>query len=162
MSHIIFYDSASPSAVPSGAYALVYVGGRYAWSQGEINRMRRVYRLTEIGEPSLMRQARGVAYEPGALTIEQVVACCHARHSYGHSDFTLYGSLDNLPPAVTALRENARGLPVRLHVADWDGDSNRRPEVEGQAAWAKQYLGNVHGGAYDLNVLYGVDDFQRP
>lgn len=171
--HKLIWDSTVPSNVPSGSLAIAYFLGRYEWSPGDISRMTAVYRLCEVGGQDwfrVMEYCRGVGVEPSAASVQDAIMACHARAQHGHDDFTVYTSLDtgtdpNYQPGmggiIGALRSHAPGLPFRVHVADADGNPNNRPVVDGVEAWAKQYLLNVAGGAYDLSVLFGEDDLVR-
>lgn len=169
--HKLIYDSTEALNVPPDVLCIAYFGGRFAWSESDVRRAHAVYRLTEMpGHPEWAPLCRGIAVELDAGTVADAVAHCHGRARAGHDDFTVYTSLkpggdhDHQPGMagiIQALRSQAHGLPFRVHVADWDGRPDNRPVVEGVAAWAKQHLGNVHGGAYDLSVLYGTDDLVR-
>lgn len=168
----VIWDSTEPANVPSGSFAIVYPFGKFAWSQRDVERMSAVYRLIDQPDrPDFMHDARGVAVEPGAVSVQMAIASCRQRWELHHDDFTVYTSLEAGPDPdfqpgmagiIEALRAHAPGRPFRIHVADWDGNPNNRPEVDGIAAWAKQYLPNIHGGIADLSALYGVNDLVRP
>lgn len=171
MHHALIYDSTNPYNLPPDVDCIAYIGGQFEWSEDAIRRARAVYRLCELqsGAADYMDRARGVGVEPGAATVQEAIKACHNRGRH-HDDFTVYTSLaqgndrDHQPGMrgiIDALRSNAPGLPFRIHVAAWDGNPNDRPEMDGVKAWAKQYLGNVHSGAYDLSVLYGENDLVR-
>lgn len=167
---IHFYDSASPQNIPSGSYAAVELTN-FPWDQEDIDRMHRIFRFVASGTPSFwMHKARGVDFEPGGDSLQQVIDACIARHTYKFDDFTVYGDENHMNnvngdgtggslPAV--LRQHAPGRPFRLWVAAWDGDPTARPVIDGVPAWAKQFQGGVRA-PYDVSALYGVNDFQHP
>ena len=170
MSDIHFYDSANPSAIPSGVYASVNIG---FWTQAEADRMRRVFHAVEFQNtsPSLARICRCIGVEPNAASVAEAIQFCIARHEFGRDDFTVYTSLGEgsdpthqpgMVGIINALRSNAPGRPFRLWIAEWDMNPGNRPEAEGVKAWAKQYVSEPGGHPYDLSVLYGVNDFIRP
>lgn len=157
---IHFYDSASPENIPSGAYAAAYVNG-YVWPPAEIDRMSRVIRTSVEGSAYWARYARVIDVENGAASPDDVIPFFYERARAGAHDATVYASLATLQESGIVSNLNAHGWKnPRLWVAEWDGNPAARPEVDGVKAWAKQYS-NV-GTRYDLNALYGTNDFLRP
>lgn len=149
---IHFYDSASAESVPSGVYAAVYINGDFAWSEHDINRMARVFRITVEPEAHWATQARCVDIEAGDVNPDDAMQFLIARHKR-NGDATAYCDRSTLPH----VQENVRlaKIQVRYWVATLDGTQ----DVTG--AWAVQYQGGIHS-AFDLSVLHGVNDFRQP
>lgn len=160
---IHFYDAASPHAVPSGVYAAVYVNG-FKWPEADVQRMRRVIRVSVEREASWARHARVIDVESGAALPEDVVPFLHERLSLGHHDGTAYVNRSNILDVherVVHERERTGNdhFLCRYWMATLDG--SQPTEYDRLHLWAVQYHGGM-SAAYDLSVLYGVDDFVKP
>lgn len=171
--YLRFYDSSEPAHVPSGVAAAYYVGG-FAWDKADIERMSRVFAITEVaGFPGFpveeaAKLARCIAVEPRACSLATAVEFGRARFALGYKDFTIYSSDERgddpdyqpgMQQIVTTMKQER--IYFRLHVAQWDNNPDNRPQYGNVAAWSKQFAGNLPQG-YDLNVLYGKDDLVRP
>jgi hypothetical protein len=151
---IRFYDSASPKNIPTGVYAAVYVNGRYAWPEADVDRMAKVIRISVGADPAWAAHARCIDVETGAATLEQAMAFVRERRNFGYDDATVYCDRSTLVALVEAF-EHAKIRPPYWWVATLD----QTQDVAG--AWAVQYQGGPHA-PYDLSVLHGVDNFHRP
>lgn len=158
MSHpaIHFYDAANPANVPSGVYAAAYING-FVWPQHDIDRMRKIIKISVERSPLWAEKARCLDIERGAALPEDAPPFVQHRinflraHGFHHNDAVVYVNRSNRGDVTERLQH--AGLAAHYWVATLDG-------TDIGDAWAVQ-LATIHG-AYDLSILHGVDDFRKP
>lgn len=154
---IHFYDASRPENVPSGVYAGVYVNS-FPWPQDQIDRMHRIFRISERREAFWAHKARCIAVEPGAAEPEDVVPFMAVRLSLGYHDGVAYVNRSNWDAVKMEIKDHEselRGFVPHYWVATLDGTQ----DVPG--AWAVQYEGGGNA-PFDRSILHGVDNFVRP
>jgi hypothetical protein len=146
---LLMADSATPQNIPSswdGAVA-AYINEAYAWPDAQIDRFRRVIRISVNGDPAEARRARVIDVERFAASPADAPPFIRERMRLGHNDATIYCSRDTVP----AVQQACGRLPHRLWVADWTGAPHK---IHGIDAWAVQF----HGGPslpFDTSIIYG-------
>jgi hypothetical protein len=152
---LLMADSATPQNIPdswTGAVA-AYINERYAWPDDQIDRFRRVIRISVTGDAFEARRARVIDVEQFAATPGDARGFIRERMRLGHNDATVYCSRSRIPEVQAA----CAGLAFRLWVADWTGEPHR---IHGIDAWAVQY----HGGPslpFDTSIIYGQPPARR-
>jgi hypothetical protein len=142
-------DSATPSHIPDnwpGAVA-AYINEAYAWPDWQVDRFRRVIRISVNGDPAQAAHARCIDVERFAATPADAPGFIRERIRLGHDDATVYCSR----VAVPAVQAACQGLPFRLWVAEWTGEPH---QVDGIDAWAVQFKGGT-GAPFDTSIIYG-------
>jgi hypothetical protein len=162
MSHsqLHFYDSANANNVPTGVHAAAYVNG-FKWAQAEIDRMKAIFRVSVKPESVWAEFARAIDVETDAANPDDVVPFV-VRRRERHNDATVYVNRSNWPIVVEKVHEAGIAQPF-YWVATLDG-TKIIPESErprGLVPWAVQYFGGADT-AFDLSVLFGVNNFVRP
>lgn len=152
--HLHFYDSANSHNVPSGVHAAVYVNGHFAWSESEIKRMAKVFRIVVFGGAAEAHKARCIDIETGDATPAGAMPFLIERTKH-YGDATAYCNRSTRPEVQRQCERAGILSKVRFWIATLDGTQN----VPG--AWAVQYAGGIHA-AVDISVLHGVDDFVKP
>jgi hypothetical protein len=155
-----FYDSASPENIPSGVHAAAYING-YAWSQAEMDRMSRIFRISVLREAAFGRWARCLDIENGAA-LPQDLPPFIALRKHRWDNTTGYVNRSNWEAAIIAVLDAGEPIP-RWWVATLDGTQYVEINVRGTVykPWAVQYYGGGNA-PYDLSVLHGENDFVRP
>lgn len=149
-----FYDSANPRNIPSGVHAAYYVNG-FAWPESEIKRMGAVFGISVLSESHWAEVARCIDVETGAATPGDVPGFVHHRRALGHNDPVAYVNQSNWQAVKDALHSAGVAEP---HY--WVATLNGHPILSHTECWAEQYADM--NNAFDLSVLYGINNFRRP
>lgn len=159
-----FFDSTTPSAIPSGSRAAVYPFGSFAWPASEIDRMSRVFRIVEFGaEPRLAEFCRCVGFEPGGATLGQSLAFLEAREQFGHHDGTAYVNRSEWAAVISEVDSLIAARRLSHHPRYWVAtlDGTVGPLIDGRFCWAVQdKSARMVGFNADQSILYGTNDLE--
>lgn len=162
----IFYDAVTPANIPRGAYACLYMDGRYRASPVQALRFAKTRWITVLGGAAAAADAGCADFEegnsvfstPGALrawALERKAMNCRARIYCDRANlFRAWEEVGGLPNVVwwiSTLDDNPRWTAAELAAEA----AARGVRLNVDEFWAVQYAGGEHA-AYDTSRLYGV------